>query len=88
MSLLIFYLLIALFFSFVCSLLESESRIFHNVMRFSQLRVKDIMTPRPVLFTLPENMTIGEILKKKAARLREVAGRLQNIWTKEPDIYG
>jgi CBS domain containing-hemolysin-like protein len=45
--------------------LESESRIFQNVMRFSQLRVKDIMTPRPVLFALPENMTIGEILKKK-----------------------
>jgi len=45
--------------------LESESRIFLNVMRFSKLRVKDIMTPHPVLFALPENMTIGDILQKK-----------------------
>jgi CBS domain containing-hemolysin-like protein len=47
------------------SVLESESRIFKNVMRFSSLRAEDIMTPRPVLFTLPENMSIGEILNNK-----------------------
>ena len=47
--------------------LESESRILHNVMRFNTLQVKDIMTPRPVLFTLPEDMTIGEIVEKKVA---------------------
>ncbi|MDY6838565.1 MAG: CNNM domain-containing protein [Thermodesulfobacteriota bacterium] len=42
--------------------LESESRILQNVMRFSSLRAKDIMTPRSVLFTLPEDMTIGKIV--------------------------
>ncbi|MBW2318476.1 MAG: DUF21 domain-containing protein [Deltaproteobacteria bacterium] len=47
------------------TVLESESRIFHNVMRFNSLRAKDIMTPRPVLFTLPEDMSIREILENK-----------------------
>ena len=44
------------------AILESESRILQNVMRFSSLRARDIMTPRSVLFSLPEDMSIGEIL--------------------------
>jgi len=47
------------------AVLESESRIFQNVMRFSSLRARDIMTPRSVLFTLPEDMSIGEILANR-----------------------
>lgn len=47
------------------AVLESESRILKNVMRFSSLRARDIMTPRSVLFTLPEDMSIGEILANR-----------------------
>ncbi|MBW1895975.1 MAG: DUF21 domain-containing protein [Deltaproteobacteria bacterium] len=42
--------------------LEAESRILKNLMRFGSLRAEDVMTPRSVLFTLPEDMTIEEIL--------------------------
>jgi len=44
------------------AVLESESRILRNVMRFSSLSARDIMTPRSVLFTLPVDMSIGEIV--------------------------
>jgi CBS domain containing-hemolysin-like protein len=47
------------------AVLESESRILKNVMRFSSLRARDIMTPRSVLFSLPEDMSIGDILAKR-----------------------
>jgi len=43
---------------------EFESQILRNLLRFSSLKAKDIMTPRSVLFTLPEDMSIGEILIK------------------------
>jgi len=43
---------------------ERESRIVRNLLRFPKLRVKDIMTPRTVVFALPENMTIDQILEE------------------------
>ena len=39
---------------------EEESRIFKNLIRFSSLRVKDIMTPRTVVMAFSENDTVGE----------------------------
>jgi CBS domain containing-hemolysin-like protein len=42
--------------------LEAESRILKSLMRFGSLKAKDVMTPRSVLFTLPEDMTTEEIL--------------------------
>jgi CBS domain containing-hemolysin-like protein len=33
---------------------EKESRILRNLFRFNSLRVKDVMTPRTVIFNLPE----------------------------------
>ena len=41
---------------------KEESRILKNLFRFSSLRVKGIMTPRTVLFALPETLTVGEVL--------------------------
>lgn len=41
---------------------EKESRILRNLFRFNSLRVKDVMTPRTVVFDLPENKTIGEVV--------------------------
>jgi len=41
---------------------EEESRILKNLFRFQYVRVKDVMTPRIVLFALPEDMTVGEMV--------------------------
>jgi CBS domain containing-hemolysin-like protein len=41
---------------------ENESRILKNLFRFGSLRVKDIMTPRIVVFALPEDKKIDEVL--------------------------
>jgi CBS domain containing-hemolysin-like protein len=43
---------------------ETESRILKNLMRFGSLTAKDVMTPRSVLFVLPEDMSIEEVLSK------------------------
>jgi CBS domain containing-hemolysin-like protein len=42
---------------------EKESRILHNLFRFNSLRVKDVMTPRTVIFDLPEHKTIGDVVE-------------------------
>lgn len=42
-----------------------ESHILRNLFRFPTLCVKDIMTPRTVLFTLKDNMSIGQALEEK-----------------------
>ena len=39
-----------------------ESRIIQNLFRFSSLRVKDIMTPRIVLFALPEEKSVRDVI--------------------------
>ncbi|MCA9025489.1 MAG: HlyC/CorC family transporter [Planctomycetaceae bacterium] len=41
-----------------------ESRIVTNLFRLRILQVKDIMTPRTVVLSLPETMTVGEALEK------------------------
>ncbi len=40
----------------------SESRIIRNLFRFYSLRVKDIMTPRIVVFSLPEALRVREVV--------------------------
>jgi CBS domain containing-hemolysin-like protein len=40
---------------------KTESEIIHNLLRFERVRAKDIMTPRTVVFAVPENMTIREV---------------------------
>ena len=41
---------------------KQEMRIFRSLLRFNSLRVKDIMTPRTVIFALNEQMEIREVL--------------------------
>lgn len=41
---------------------EEELQILRNLFRFGSLTAKDIMTPRTVLFTLPQTLTVGEAL--------------------------
>ncbi|NNE77571.1 MAG: DUF21 domain-containing protein [Pricia sp.] len=43
---------------------KSESTIIKNLLRFDEVLVKDIMTPRAVMKIASENMTIGEFFKK------------------------
>ncbi|HLR26544.1 MAG TPA: hemolysin family protein [Fodinibius sp.] len=43
---------------------EEESRIFKNLIRFSSLRIKDIMTPRTVVVGFNESLTVGEVRDK------------------------
>ncbi len=41
-----------------------ESRILKNLFRFPTLKIRDIMTPRTVVFALHEELTIGEYLER------------------------
>lgn len=43
---------------------EKESRILRNLFRFNSLRVKDVMTPRTVIFDLPQSETIGNVVEE------------------------
>lgn len=43
---------------------DSESRIVTNLLQLSQIRVRDIMTPRTVLFSVPETWTVAEALAR------------------------
>jgi len=43
---------------------DQEARILKSLFRFNSLRVKDIMTPRTVVFALNENMKIHEVLEQ------------------------
>ncbi|NBC16916.1 MAG: DUF21 domain-containing protein [Bacteroidetes bacterium] len=44
---------------------EEESRILKNLFRFGSLRVKAIMTPRIVVFALPEETTVGDVVREQ-----------------------
>lgn len=44
---------------------EGESNVFKNLIAFSSLKVKDIMTPRIVVMKFPESLTIEEALAQK-----------------------
>ena len=41
---------------------ENESLILQNLLRLRETRVDDAMTPRIVVFSLPEQMTVGEFI--------------------------
>jgi CBS domain containing-hemolysin-like protein len=41
---------------------SSESRLFENLLRFRGVRVVDVMTPRTVVFMLPVETTVAEML--------------------------
>lgn len=43
---------------------ESESKVIKNLLRFDQVYVKDVMTPRAVMKIAPETMSISEFHKK------------------------
>ncbi|GAB4561325.1 MAG: CNNM domain-containing protein [Anaerolineae bacterium] len=46
---------------------EQENVILRNLLRLSGVRVRDIMTPRTVLFALQQDMTVGEVVRRYPA---------------------
>ncbi len=46
-----------------------ESRVIRNLLSLTQVYAKDVMTPRPVLFALPETMTVNDVVNEHG-RLR------------------
>ena len=42
---------------------EGEFRVLNNLFRFREITVHDIMTPRTVMFMLPENQTVAEVVE-------------------------
>jgi CBS domain containing-hemolysin-like protein len=43
---------------------RQESHILKNLLLVGKLKVRDVMTPRPVLFILPSDMTVGEVMSQ------------------------
>ena len=60
---------------------ESEMRILRNLFHFGSLRTRDIMTPRMVMFSLEENVSVQDAL---AARGSMIFSRIP-IWKESPD---
>ncbi len=44
----------------------SESRILRNLFRMGAIRTRDIMTPRTVMFAIPADKTVDEVVPKSA----------------------
>lgn len=42
---------------------KRETSVFRSIMKLDRLQVKDIMTPRQVIFTLPESTTVAAFVK-------------------------
>lgn len=64
---------------------EGESNIFKNLIRFSSLKVKDIMTPRIVVMKFQQDKTIKEVLEHEE-ELR--VSRMPVFGKDEEDITG
>jgi len=45
-----------------------EHRILSNVMKLNRLSVRDIMTPRPVIFSVPATMNVDEFFQKHSEK--------------------
>ncbi|MGC6512589.1 MAG: CNNM domain-containing protein [Parvibaculales bacterium] len=67
-------------------LLESkEQTIVINLMRLHRLSVRDIMTPRPVVFSVPEKMTVKDFFTAHAGK---PFSRIPVYADKEDDVTG
>ena len=51
---------------------EGESNIMRNLLRFDNIRVADVMTPRIVVVSMPENMTTQEFYDKNDMRFSRI----------------
>jgi CBS domain containing-hemolysin-like protein len=51
---------------------DGESRILKNLFRFSSLRTSDIMTPRTVVFALPETTPVSDLVARGKIRFSRI----------------
>ncbi|MBL4847644.1 MAG: HlyC/CorC family transporter [Planctomycetes bacterium] len=51
---------------------ESESRILKNMFRFGSLTARDVMTPRTVLYALPEDTPVSELADRETIRFSRI----------------
>jgi len=63
---------------------EKESDVIENILKLDDIKVKDILTPRSVVFALDENMTIQEILETqeeifKFSRIPTYNGSIEDV---------
>jgi len=47
------------------ALSDWEEKVIHNILKLDRIKVRDILTPRTVMFTFSRDMTVGEALEKK-----------------------
>lgn len=64
---------------------EDESHIFTSFLKFGRLRVEAIMTPRSVMFCLPESMTLKQAIAEKPV---SVFSRIPVYGENEDDMTG
>jgi CBS domain containing-hemolysin-like protein len=50
------------------SIEDSEYRLLKNIMSFSEVQVSDVMTPRTVVFSLPETTKVGDTIDIREMR--------------------
>lgn len=62
---------------------EDESLLFRNLMRFSSVQARDVMTPRTVMYALPADLSASEALGEDASlrftRVPVYRGRVDDI---------
>ena len=63
---------------------EGESRIVRNLLAFSSLTARDVMTPRTVVFALQRDVTVDDVMEKhggdmRFSRIPLFAERIDNI---------
>ena len=49
---------------------EGESRIVRNLLAFDELTARDVMTPRTVLFALPREATVRDVMRDHRGEMR------------------
>ncbi|QOY54818.1 DUF21 domain-containing protein [Candidatus Sulfurimonas marisnigri] len=63
---------------------EKESDFIENILNFNKIKVKEVLTPRSVVFALEENMSIKEVIDTqsdifKFSRIPVYRGSLENV---------
>jgi CBS domain containing-hemolysin-like protein len=64
-------------------LLRREQRVIKNLLRLNKVYARDILTPRSVLFALPKDMSVGQVIEENTtlrfSRIPIYGGSLDNI---------
>lgn len=62
---------------------ESESKVINNMIKLKSIKIREIMTPRTVMVSADENMTLNEFYKKKEflaySRIPIYSGNVDNM---------